>query len=155
MKKGFTLIELLVVVLIIGILSAIALPQYTKAVTKTRYAALKPLTQSIANAQQVYYLSNGRYATSFAELDVDIGEEQPDDETHRYFPWGHCAMSTAYNNVFCKNLDINMAYLIFLETGQRVCIIYANNSVLHEICKQETNGAEPDGSESIASYIYP
>ena len=58
-KKAFTLIELLVVVLIIGILSAIALPQYTKAVEKTR---LSEATQNVAHLQKaidMYLLANG------------------------------------------------------------------------------------------------
>ena len=72
MKKGFTLIELLVVVLIIGILSAIALPQYQKAVWKSRNTQLKTVTASLAQAQQTYYMANGRWAGNFDELDIDL-----------------------------------------------------------------------------------
>ena len=72
MKKAFTLIELLVVVLIIGILSAIALPQYRMAVAKTQYATVKQLVTAIKNAQEVYYLANGSYTTSVEDLDIDF-----------------------------------------------------------------------------------
>lgn len=71
-KGGFTLIELLVVVLIIGILAAVALPQYTKAVEKSRLAAALPLLDSVYKAQQSFYLANGKYAESLDQLDVDL-----------------------------------------------------------------------------------
>ena len=71
-KRAFTLIELLVVVLIIGILAAVAVPQYQKAVEKSRIVSALPLLKAVYNAQQVYYLANGEYATSAEQLDIDF-----------------------------------------------------------------------------------
>ena len=69
---GFTLIELLVVVLIIGILAAVAVPQYEKAVEKSRTAeAITGLT-AIGHAQEVYHLATGSYADDWSDLDVSI-----------------------------------------------------------------------------------
>ena len=83
---GFTLIELLVVVLIIGILAAVALPQYRKAVDKSRYSQMISAARSIENAQDAFYLANGRYASDFDELDVSISKDLPiKTESNRYF----------------------------------------------------------------------
>ena len=76
-KQAFTLIELLVVVLIIGILAAVALPQYQKAVWKSRNTQLKTLAQSVAQAEQAYYLANGEYSFNFDTLDLDLPLSAP------------------------------------------------------------------------------
>ena len=72
MKKGFTLMELLVVVLIIGILSAVALPQYQKAVLKSKTVQLISLVKSMAESQERYYLENGTYAKNLEDLDISF-----------------------------------------------------------------------------------
>ena len=72
MKKAFTLIELLVVVLIIGILAAVALPQYQKAVEKARMTEAMVIIRAIRDAQLRYYLANGTYATASKITDLDV-----------------------------------------------------------------------------------
>ena len=71
-SAGFTLIELLVVVFIIGILAAVAVPQYQLAVDKSKFASNMPLLDATRTAQEAYYLANGQYATEFDQLDMQI-----------------------------------------------------------------------------------
>ena len=78
MNKGFTLIELLVVVLIIGILAAIALPQYTKAVERSRMAEAVQVLGDLATAQSVYYMQHNSFAGGLSDLNTDGDVNIPD-----------------------------------------------------------------------------
>ncbi len=69
---GFSLIEMLVVVLIIGILSAIALPQYQKVIEKARASKVLPVLRSLYNAGQQYYLVHKENPSKFSDLGVKM-----------------------------------------------------------------------------------
>ena len=70
--RGFTLIELLVVVLIIGILASVALPEYNKAVEKSRAAEAINVVRAIKVANEAYFMANGSYSNDLNDLDIQI-----------------------------------------------------------------------------------
>ncbi len=93
-KHGFTLIELLVVVLIIGILSSVALPQYQKAVRKSRVAEAKTLLRSLGQAEDLYFMATGSTNSLLKEdwenLDISI----PGDSANWTFEQEECITGT-------------------------------------------------------------
>ncbi|MFA4991816.1 MAG: prepilin-type N-terminal cleavage/methylation domain-containing protein [Candidatus Omnitrophota bacterium] len=80
-RKGFTLLEVLIVVIILGVLAAIALPQYANTIEKAKSGEASANIGMVRSALDRYWYQNSSLTTSFDDLDIT----DPNDETERLF----------------------------------------------------------------------
>ncbi|MDB9306653.1 type IV pilin-like G/H family protein [Nodularia spumigena CS-591/12] len=71
-ESGFTLIELLVVIIIIGILSAIALPSFLNQAAKARQSEAKSFVGAVNRAQQAYRIENTTFGGTYEDLEIGL-----------------------------------------------------------------------------------
>ncbi len=141
-QNGFTLIELLVVVLIIGILAAVALPQYQKAVTKARFAEALTNLKTIAEAHKVCYMEKGD-SCSFDDLSVDIGIETGANEYIGGYSsrlTENFAYSVGITNA-CSAANDTWVYTQYLK--EDVCLCYMQTGEIVVGISSQCAGDEP------------
>ncbi len=151
---GFTLIEPLVVVLIIGILAAVALPQYQLAVAKVRVARLKPIWNAVSKAQQVYYVQNGAYANQLNILDIELpsGGTLSDDKRKMIYNKLECYLSGRNNSLFCVDTKLdNLKLEWFFESNKLICWA-AGTPKFERLCQSLAGSSEKCTEGSSSTY---
>ncbi len=158
-RKGFTLIELLTVVLILSVLTAIAVPQYHKAVKRAEAANMLINLRVLLDASKRYYAQTGAWPSSFSNLDVKLllnsdSDNQSGEVKYQFY--------SAYRSVIATKVDSNGKQLFSLSAyykyppanpnGERdVFICKANNADKYQfVCDSLGSETVSDGTRVSA-----
>ena len=117
-----------------GILAAVAVPQYQKAVYKAQVKEAETKLYNLKKALEVYYLANGRYTTNLAELDIDYQENVKnrcwvDLDVPEII---RCKPPAKFNILFQLFLDHNTNPLF---VGRSRCFFYNDDKRAEDYCK--------------------
>ena len=137
-RKGFTLLELLVVVLIIGILAAIALPQYRKAVAKAELAQIISVTKALKQAQERFYLTNGTYADNINKLDISVENS-------------NITCNTIGTYIYCRNKNFTLWKRLTTQYLECASKTDDENSALFYACKDFMQGNFKNSTPTLCS----
>lgn len=150
--KGFTLIELLVIILIIGVLAAIALPQYQAAVSHSRFSQLQITASSLRSAAQRYRLATSKWPSDFSTLDVGFAGEITDNGTVITLKDCRCEYYEDTDDInpllACYTLKgPTVGYLISYANDEKYCMASSAEDKARAFC--ETLGGESMSSSYL------
>lgn len=149
-RRGFTLMEILVGVLIIGVLTAVAVPMYKHATLKSTFSTVMPPTQSLAAAQEIFFLNTGEYAQDKEALDVAAPDTAKtsitvSDKRNYKYVMGHHTGVPGANYVVYQNRSKRFA-------GNIHCEALKTDDQANWLCEKGLGGTLLTGSISGTNY---
>ena len=139
---GFTLIELLVVIIIIGILSAIALPSFLNQANKARQSEAKTYIGSMNRAQQAYYLENSEFTNDIPALGLGIAQAT---DNYSYVVDSTQGLSNGVTNQ-AKTVDANSSVKAYVG-GVKIGSVSGTNEATTLAVLCEANAAPINGGD--------